>query len=270
VKGGCREDGKPCKRLFPFTSNRAGTRFNADTQRYDYFRFSEHHDQYIVPYHPQILALWQAHMNIQVPFNQMHIPTYPLLVHFYFIILPLPCFKHVLNQSWHVLCVMQRITHAEWSWYLLKYVSKAEPIGALNFNKSHLEALGLYDITDAQAQLASAAILARTISIGEAALVLAGIPLVQADVSVTYVDTRCPETRTRVCWGNHISVPACDSYFMRPVEYANFTPKQYFTLCTVRKANQPRPRNSDPNSQPVVDDAGNKVCATAYSQQTMN
>lgn len=64
--GGCRENGRPCKRLFPYCTNRAGTCFNEDTQRYDYFRFSEHHDQYIVPYHPQVLALWQAHMNIQV------------------------------------------------------------------------------------------------------------------------------------------------------------------------------------------------------------
>jgi hypothetical protein len=154
---------------------------------------------------------------------------------------------------------MQRITHAEWSWYLLKYVAKAEPAGSLNINKSHLEALGLYDITDAQAQLASAAILARTISIGEAALVLAGIPLVSSDVDMSYVDTRCPETRTRVCWGNHISVPASDVYFMRPVAYADYTPKQYFTNCTVRKPNQPRPRTSQPESLPLLDDAGNKV-----------
>jgi hypothetical protein len=154
---------------------------------------------------------------------------------------------------------MQRITHAEWSWYLLKYVAKAEPAGSLNINKSHLEALGLYDITDAQAQLASAAILARTISIGEAALVLAGIPLVSSDVDMSYVDTRCPETRTRVCWGNHISVPASDVYFMRPVAYADYTPKQYFTNCTVRKPNQPRPRTSQPGSLPLLDDAGNQV-----------
>jgi hypothetical protein len=154
---------------------------------------------------------------------------------------------------------MQRVTHSEWSWYLLKYVSKAEPAGSLNITKAHLEALGLYDITDAQAQLASAAILARTISIGEAALVLAGIPLVSSNVDVSYVDTRCPEMRTRTCWGNHISVPACDLYFMRPVAYADYTPKQYFTLCTVRKPNQPRPRAAQRGSEPLLDDAGNQV-----------
>lgn len=132
-----------------------------------------------------------------------------------------------------------------------------------------MEALALYDITDAQAQLASAAILARTISIGEAALVLAGIPLVSFDVDVSYVDTRCPETRTRVCWGNHISVPASDLYFMRPVEYADYTPRQYFTNCTVRKPNQPRPRTSQPGSPPLLDEAGNKVGSNAIYMYTL-
>jgi len=169
----------------------------------------------------------------------------------------------MFNLNYIFFLSMQRITHAEWSWYLLKYVAKAEPAGSLNINKSHLEALGLYDITDAQAQLASAAILARTISIGEAALVLAGIPLVSSDVDVSYVDTRCPETRTRVCWGNHISVAASDLYFMRPVAYADYTPRQYFTFCTVRKPNQPRPRTATPNSQPQLDEAGNQVRSSA-------
>jgi hypothetical protein len=61
---GCRARGKPCKYMFPFAPNLNGTVFEPKHGRYIYLRINED-DAYVVPYHPIILLLWQAHMNIQ-------------------------------------------------------------------------------------------------------------------------------------------------------------------------------------------------------------
>ena len=53
-----------CKKMFPAPPHREGTTFDAETNRYEYFRFCEY-DQWIVPYHPGVLLCWNGHMNIQ-------------------------------------------------------------------------------------------------------------------------------------------------------------------------------------------------------------
>jgi hypothetical protein len=61
--GGPAAPGHTCKKGFPrpFSPN---TYFDNDTQHYIY-RCTKPEDQWIVPYHPQTLMIWDAHMNIQ-------------------------------------------------------------------------------------------------------------------------------------------------------------------------------------------------------------
>lgn len=61
--GGLAASGHTCKKGFPrpFSSY---TYFDTNTQRYIY-KCIKPEDQWIVPYHPQTLMIWDAHMNIQ-------------------------------------------------------------------------------------------------------------------------------------------------------------------------------------------------------------
>jgi hypothetical protein len=66
MPGGCRHQRDTCQHGFPFAPNTAGTRLDPEYgKRYIYFRADEH-DANVVPYHPLVLLLWNAHMNIQV------------------------------------------------------------------------------------------------------------------------------------------------------------------------------------------------------------
>ena len=60
---GCRRKGY-CKEGAPWPINMDHTpRFNARTKRYDYYRPGVQH-QWVVPYHPALLRLWGAHVNV--------------------------------------------------------------------------------------------------------------------------------------------------------------------------------------------------------------
>ncbi|GBC19376.2 PIF1-like helicase domain-containing protein [Rhizophagus irregularis DAOM 181602=DAOM 197198] len=61
--GGPATLGHTCKKGFPRPFSPV-TYFDIDTQRYIY-RCIKAEDQWIVPYHPQTLMIWNAHMNIQ-------------------------------------------------------------------------------------------------------------------------------------------------------------------------------------------------------------
>lgn len=68
-EGGCCKEGK-CQYGFPFeTSISQAPVYNQKTKRYDYCRLN-HCDRNVVPYHPSVLLLWGAHMNIQVITNE--------------------------------------------------------------------------------------------------------------------------------------------------------------------------------------------------------
>lgn len=55
--------GHTCKKGFPHPFSSC-TYFDTDTQRYIY-KCTKPEDQWVVPYHPQTLMVWNAHMNIQ-------------------------------------------------------------------------------------------------------------------------------------------------------------------------------------------------------------
>ena len=61
--GGPAAPGHVCKKNFsrPFSP---ATYYDNDTHRYIY-KCIKPEDQWIVPYHPQTLMIWDAHMNIQ-------------------------------------------------------------------------------------------------------------------------------------------------------------------------------------------------------------
>jgi hypothetical protein len=61
---GCCAKDKTCKYMFPSPPNLSGTIYNEQHGRYIYLRINSE-DAYVVPYHPIILLLWNAHMNIQ-------------------------------------------------------------------------------------------------------------------------------------------------------------------------------------------------------------
>ncbi|EXX64061.1 hypothetical protein RirG_146390 [Rhizophagus irregularis DAOM 197198w] len=61
--GGSATLGHTCKKGFPHPFSPV-TYFDIDTQHYIY-RCIKAEDQWIVPYHPQTLMIWNAHMNIQ-------------------------------------------------------------------------------------------------------------------------------------------------------------------------------------------------------------
>lgn len=92
MQPGCRLHGS-CSALFPQKLHEECLPFlDPANRRYRYFRLREQ-DRFIGPYHPLVLLLWNAHMNIQ------------------------------------------RITHAAWSLYLLKYAMKVR-IASMNSHQS--------------------------------------------------------------------------------------------------------------------------------------
>jgi hypothetical protein len=214
---GCSAKNRPrCERQFPFPDNREGTIFNPDTQRFEYFRFAAF-DEFIAPYHPGVLLLWNAHMNLQ------------------------------------------RITASAWSYYVLKYCAKMEPTGNLSVDEGTAPALGLHGLSPHQAQLASAGVLCKPMSVAEAYLILAGVPIIECDEDVTFVDTTPPEKRrVSVRFGSGITIPAVDRYCNRPLpELAAVGYKAYFAEYEVRKRQRGGqsavPRGADPDAAVLTD-----------------
>lgn len=61
----CKVDNKPCKYRFPWAvQNSHKAVFSLEKLRWTYFR-PRYEDRNVVPYHPSVLLLWGAHMNLQ-------------------------------------------------------------------------------------------------------------------------------------------------------------------------------------------------------------
>jgi len=96
----CQHNGK-CRLGFPYSEQHEHSPvLDEKTNRYSYYR-PHKKDNNVVPYHPAVLLLWKAHMNVQL------------------------------------------VTQQAWSFYLLKYALKAEPMGQLNLDSTVLHNLGL-------------------------------------------------------------------------------------------------------------------------------
>ena len=66
--GGLVASGHTCKKGFPCSFS-LHTYYNTDFQYYIY-RCIKPEDQWVIPYHPQTLMIWDAHMNIQYVSSQ--------------------------------------------------------------------------------------------------------------------------------------------------------------------------------------------------------
>lgn len=119
--------------------------------------------------------------------------------------------------AWGAHMNVQVVTDTAWSYYLLKYAAKEQLPANLVLDGKALAMLGLDGISAQQAELASAVVLSRPVCPCEAALHATGIPLVDSDMEVTYVDTRPPAMRTmRVCNNRAIGSSTLSTYCSRP------------------------------------------------------
>jgi hypothetical protein len=60
----CREGGKPCVKGFPYAPHYGQAELDDASTRWKYFRPGYLHRN-VVPFHPSVLLLWGAHMNLQ-------------------------------------------------------------------------------------------------------------------------------------------------------------------------------------------------------------
>jgi hypothetical protein len=181
----------PCKLCFPYDSHAKGTSQDEDTGRYLYFRF-DNDDQYVVPYHPLILLLWRAHMNLQ------------------------------------------RITDTQWSYYVLKYASKIEPIAELCCDEHVAAAFGFHGLSVTEMQVVTAALLTKPVSPAEATCIMSGIPIINSNVNVTYVElTPLSEKEVRVNHGqsyiHDFTTPHVMLYINRHEDLVEMSLQDYFT-----------------------------------------
>ena len=154
---------------------------------------------------------------------------------------------------------LQRITDSAWSFYVLKYTTKCEPTGHLSLDPEVTAALGLQDLSPHQAQLAAAGVLSKPLSVAEAFLILAKIPIISSSVDVTYIDTKPPEQRTCRLYNGYITTPPVDTYCVRPEECLDLKFKEYFEAYEVRPPkNKAVPKGAE-SKEFMVDNLGNRV-----------
>ena len=73
---------------------------------------------------------------------------------------------------------------------------KCEPHGPINLNKKNVERLRLHGASDAQLKLISSFIIAKPVSLSEAALACLQIPIIQNNIVVKYIVSKPPTLRT--------------------------------------------------------------------------
>ena len=141
----------------------------------------------VIPYHPTVLLLWRAQMNLQ------------------------------------------RVTQDAWSYYMLDYSMKTEPMGKLTLSTENATKLGLCDVSEAQLRIIENMVIAQPISPCEAALMLAEIPVVEMSSIVEFVDTSHPDERQRFVLKNS-SCPPClvHKYENRPSRLSDVSFPEYF------------------------------------------
>jgi hypothetical protein len=143
---------------------------------------------------------------------------------------------------------IQRITNTQWSYYVLKYASKIEPIAELSCDGNVAGALGLHGLSDTEMQVVTAALLTKPVSPAEATCIMSGIPIIHSNVSVKYVELRpLSEKEVRVNHGQYFIhdfiTPPLMLYVNRHEDehYASF--EEYFVKFDVRKPRAPKNAN---------------------------
>jgi hypothetical protein len=145
-----------------------------------------------------------------------------------------PVLLYLLNNHMNI----QRVTNANWSYYLLKYAIKTELVGELDLDSTLGNRLGLDGLTDQQLRLLSAAVLSHPVSPCEAALTCLQIPVIQRSEAITFIDSSPPELRTHHFskWAIRPTIPAVDLYCGRPSVLAPVTFVDYFKQYIIKFA----------------------------------
>ena len=126
-----------------------------------------------------------------------------------------------------------RITDSSWSYYMMKYTMKTEPLGNLKLNAGIAKNMGLHDFSEQELQLISALVLARPVSPTLAALDLLQIPLVWCGKgdSVTHVKSvppRLRSTRWSPAGPSRVLLPPVNTYELKPASLVQVTFYEYF------------------------------------------
>jgi hypothetical protein len=88
---------------------------------------------------------------------------------------------------------LQQITFSYWSYYLLKYAIKMEPNNPLNLDIKNAMRLGFDKLNVIQLQLILATIFAKLVTSIEAVIACLGIPIIQKNEVMIYIDSKLPE-----------------------------------------------------------------------------
>ena len=157
---------------------------------------------------------------------------------------------------------IQRITDTEWSYYVLKYTTKAEPDGYLSLDERAAELLGLFDLSPMQRKLVASTVCSKPTSVAELMCLLGVVPIITSDTDVVSVNTLPPGEKwaTESILRRSLKTQAGDVeiYCERPPPFENFRLLDYYRWCVVRKEGSPRPQGSRWET-PHVDSFKNEV-----------
>eukprot|EP00798_Chlamydomonas_sp_ICE-L_P024357 gene24357-biopygen18818 len=124
---------------------------------------------------------------------------------------------------------LQVITNEIWSYYVLKYAMKTEPLGKLNLDVNTAKNLGFTDLDDEQLKIISAMQLSKPVSPCEAACACLGIDMIHKSDTVTFMETSPMAMRTNtLMFCTTTSTPPVDKYCARPDSLEHCKLKEYF------------------------------------------
>ena len=131
---------------------------------------------------------------------------------------------------------LRRINTIYRSYYLLKYAMKCETHGPINLNKKNVERLGLHGASDTQLKLISSLIIAKPVSLLEAAFACVQISIVQKNTAVKYIDSKPHALRTRMVTRSRVlGFHPIDIFSNRRHECKDMTFTDYFKRFKMEK-----------------------------------
>jgi hypothetical protein len=148
---------------------------------------------------------------------------------------------------WKAHCNLLRINDTQWSQYILKYATKIEPQVNITYDANIAKAMGLHGFSEHELQLITSSILTKPVAPCEAAAILSGIPIIQCDVNVKYIDThplpkREVTIRTNQTYMTGITISPLVQYLARPLCLQNIKFLEYFENFEVRSPAQKKYR----------------------------
>jgi hypothetical protein len=137
---------------------------------------------------------------------------------------------------WGAHCNVQWMTSTSWSFYVLKYAMKCEPLGKLNLDTDAAKQLGLGNISESQLKAINALTMSQPVSSTQAATAMLGIDTIIRSESVQSIYSTPPDLRIRyVTRSTSLYVPFVDRNCARPVLLEDITFTKYFSEYQIEK-----------------------------------